>query len=161
MNQESGGNPTIVNTTDSNWFAGTPSVGLMQVIGPTYASHRDPRYDVGPYEYGTSVNPRANIDASIRYAVAAYGDLHTAYDRAGGYDSGGVLPPGKTLVNNATGKPEAVLNADQWDKVSNGSNITWTGDIRIDASSVKEFNDVIKILHDLPQAVRAQTGRSH
>src|SRR5437879_2209290 len=55
MNQESGGNPTIVNTTDSNWFAGYPSVGLMQVIRGTYAAHKDPLHDVGPYEYGVSV----------------------------------------------------------------------------------------------------------
>src|SRR5258707_7104910 len=32
MNQESGGNPYAVNRWDSNWAAGTPSVGLMQVI---------------------------------------------------------------------------------------------------------------------------------
>ncbi|TFV66084.1 UNVERIFIED_ORG: phage tail tape measure protein [Bacillus sp. AZ43] len=30
------------------------------------------------------------------------------------YDEGGILPPGLTLVNNASGKPEAVFNNDQW-----------------------------------------------
>ena len=30
------------------------------------------------------------------------------------YDTGGWLPPGKRIVNNQTGKPEAVLTNDQW-----------------------------------------------
>jgi TP901 family phage tail tape measure protein len=88
MNQESGGNPTIVNKTDSNWLAGTPSVGLMQVIGPTFRSFAGPYSGVGPFEYGVSVNPAANIYASMRYALAAYGGLASAYGRAGGYSLG-------------------------------------------------------------------------
>lgn len=114
MTTESGGNPTIVNTTDSNWVAGTPSVGLMQVIGPTYAAYKDPRFDVGPYEYGTSVNPMANITAATRYAAAAYGSLGAAWGHGHGYDSGGWLPPGASLAFNGTRAPEAVLTGEQW-----------------------------------------------
>ncbi|QDN64448.1 phage tail tape measure protein [Streptomyces sp. S1D4-14] len=88
MNQESGGNPTIVNRTDSNWKAGTPSVGLMQVIGPTFRSFAGPYRNVGPFEYGVSVNPAANIYASMKYALSAYGSLASAYGRAGGYMTG-------------------------------------------------------------------------
>lgn len=33
------------------------------------------------------------------------------------HDDGGYLQPGLTLVNNASGKPEPVLNASQWDAV--------------------------------------------
>ncbi|MEU7066883.1 phage tail tape measure protein [Streptomyces sp. NPDC046161] len=114
MEQESGGNPTIVNTWDSNWQSGTPSVGLMQVIGPTFQAYAGAMRDVGPFLYGTSVNPLANVYASMRYALAAYGSLPRAYDRAGGYDSGGWLQPGLTLAHNKTGQPEAVLTAEQW-----------------------------------------------
>jgi SLT domain-containing protein len=110
MNQESGGNPTIVNRWDSNWVRGTPSVGLMQVIGPTYRANADKRHDVGPYLYGTSVDPLSNILASMHYTLGRYGSLPAGYDRAGGYDQGGWLMPGRTAALNLTGHPEAVLN---------------------------------------------------
>ncbi|WP_331445870.1 phage tail tape measure protein [Streptomyces xanthochromogenes] len=114
MNQESGGNPTIVNKWDSNWLAGTPSVGLMQVIGPTFDSYAGAMRGVGPKLYGVSVDPLANVYASMRYALAQYGSLPSAYNRAGGYDSGGWLMPGVTTAVNKTGQPEAVLTGPQW-----------------------------------------------
>ncbi|MFD6939653.1 hypothetical protein ACFWAP_26330 [Streptomyces goshikiensis] len=113
MNQESGGNPSIVNTWDSNWLAGYPSVGLMQVIGPTFRAYAGAMRDVGPFLYGTSVNPLANVYASMRYALAAYGSLPRAYNRAGGYDSGGYLQPGLNLAYNGTGRPEPVFTTGQ------------------------------------------------
>lgn len=88
MNQESGGNPTIVNKWDSNWKAGHPSVGLMQVIGPTFRSYAGKFKNTGPFLYGVSVNPLANIYASMKYALAAYGSLSRAYGRPGGYANG-------------------------------------------------------------------------
>ncbi|GAA3230658.1 hypothetical protein GCM10017691_23820 [Pseudonocardia petroleophila] len=114
MNQESGGNPTVVNRWDSNWIKGTPSVGLMQVIGPTYRANRHPSFDTGPYSYGTSVNPLSNILASMRYALGRYGSLPSAYNRPGGYDAGGWLPTGQSSVFNGTRRPEAVLTNEQW-----------------------------------------------
>jgi hypothetical protein len=88
MNQESGGNPTIVNKWDSNWQAGHPSVGLMQVIGPTFRSYAGVMKKTGPFLYGVSVNPLANVYASMRYALATYGSLMSAYGRKGGYANG-------------------------------------------------------------------------
>lgn len=113
MNQESGGNPNIVNTWDSNWLAGYPSVGLMQVIGPTFRAYAGAMRDIGPFLYGTSVNPLANVYSSMRYALAAYGSLPRAYNRAGGYDSGGYLQPGLNLAYNGTGRPEPVFTTGQ------------------------------------------------
>ncbi|MFF3330009.1 transglycosylase SLT domain-containing protein [Streptomyces sp. NPDC002888] len=125
MNQESGGNPTIVNKWDSNWTAGHPSVGLMQVIGPTFRAYAGKMRNVGPFSYGVSTNPLANIYASMRYAMSAYGSLPTAYNRPGGYakggrvvpnlyDDGGYLPPGLSLVANGTGSPEPVMTSQQF-----------------------------------------------
>jgi TP901 family phage tail tape measure protein len=88
MNQESGGNPTIVNKWDSNWQAGHPSVGLMQVIGPTFDTYAGRFRNTGPFLYGVSVNPLANVYASMKYALSAYGSLMSAYGRAGGYRLG-------------------------------------------------------------------------
>jgi phage-related protein len=67
MQQESGGNPNAVNNWDSNAAAGTPSMGLMQVIGPTFAAYHWP---------GTSNNildPLANIAAALNYIKHVYG----------------------------------------------------------------------------------------
>ncbi|NED31973.1 hypothetical protein [Streptomyces sp. SID8499] len=117
MNQESGGNPTIVNKWDSNWQRGTPSVGLMQVIGPTFRSYAGKYRGKGPFLYGVSVDPLANIYSSMRYAMGAYGSLSRAYDRPGGYDSGGWMPPGMNLMYNGLGQPEAVLTPGQWNAI--------------------------------------------
>lgn len=111
MQQESGGNPNIGNYWDINAKRGTPSMGLMQVIGPTFARYRDPR------AANNILDPLANILASMRYALARYGSLPAAYNRPGGYDEGGLLPPGDSLVWNRTGRPEPVLTAEQWDTV--------------------------------------------
>lgn len=110
MATESGGNPFVVNRSDSNWLAGTPSVGLMQVIGPTFASWAGPFRTTGPFEYGVSVNPLANIFAGLNYAIHRYGGAWTSVLGHGhGYDHGGWLPPGRSIAYNGTGRPERVL----------------------------------------------------
>lgn len=85
MNQESNGNPRAINNWDINAKNGTPSKGLMQVIDPTFAAHKDPGYD-------DVWDPEANLRASMNYAVSRYGSLPAAYNRPGGYANGGVLP---------------------------------------------------------------------
>ncbi|MDT0451872.1 hypothetical protein [Streptomyces hesseae] len=122
MNDESGGNPDIVNTWDINWQDGTPSVGLMQVIGPTFDAYAGPFRDVGPFLYGTSVNPLANIYSGLNYALHRYGSL-SALDRPGGYDSGGYLPPGLSLVYNGLGRPEPVFTPAQWDLIADSKGL--------------------------------------
>ena len=94
MNQESGGNPTAVNRTDINWKNGTPSVGLMQVIKGTFAAYAGKYRKTGPFMYGVSTDPMANIYASMRYALARYGSLSSAYNRPGGYARGGIIHRG-------------------------------------------------------------------
>ncbi|MEV7125868.1 peptidoglycan DD-metalloendopeptidase family protein [Streptomyces sp. NPDC093260] len=91
MNQESGGNPTAVNRYDSNWKAGHPSVGLMQVIEGTFRRFAGKYRNTGPFMYGVSTNPMANVYASMKYALATYGSLSRAYNRPGGYSLGGIV----------------------------------------------------------------------
>lgn len=83
MNQESGGNPKAINNWDINAKNGTPSKGLMQVIDPTFNAYAGKLRKRGVWD------PLANIYASMRYALARYGSLAKAYNRAGGYASGG------------------------------------------------------------------------
>ncbi len=120
MGTESGGNPKAINRYDINWQKGTPSVGLMQVIGPTFAHYRHPQYDLDPHEYGVSEDPLSNILASIRYTLAAYGSLAAGW-QGHGYDQGGWLPPGMTMAYNGTGQAERVLTAPQYQALSSAA----------------------------------------
>ena len=88
MNQESGFNPRAINNWDSNAKAGTPSKGLMQVIGPTFRAYARPGYDKDIWD------PLSNILASIRYARARYGSPAAGWNRKGGYANGGWTGPG-------------------------------------------------------------------
>ncbi|MFG2292055.1 peptidoglycan DD-metalloendopeptidase family protein [Streptomyces sp. NPDC048603] len=90
MMQESGGDPRAVNLWDVNARNGTPSTGLMQVIRPTFEAYAGAMRRVGPFLHGVSVDPIANIYSSMRYALSRYGSLPRAYDRPGGYASGGL-----------------------------------------------------------------------
>jgi phage-related protein len=90
MGTESGGNPTAINRQDINWQKGTPSVGLMQVIGPTYARYHNAGYNAGPFEYGVSEDPLSNILSSINYTVANYGSLARGW-QGHGYAKGGIV----------------------------------------------------------------------
>ena len=66
--RESGFNPRATNLWDSNAKKGTPSIGLMQTIGPTFRAYALPGY-------GDIYNPVHNAIASIRYIRARYGDI--------------------------------------------------------------------------------------
>ncbi|MEU0200936.1 peptidoglycan DD-metalloendopeptidase family protein [Streptomyces sp. NPDC006240] len=136
MNQESGGDPNIVNRWDSNWKAGHPSVGLMQVIGPTFRAYAGRFRNKGPFSYGVSTNPLANVYASMRYALSRYGSLPRAYNRPGGYDEGGWLGPGQIGVNHLR-QPEAVLTPSQWRTMSSlaaaGGAARFEGDLYLDS----------------------------
>jgi hypothetical protein len=111
---ESGGNLGAVNRTDSNWLAGHPSVGLLQLIPSTFAAFAGPYRNTPPlvnYGGGTvSENPMAQIYAAIRYAATRYDGaaMASVIGHGHGYDQGGYLPPGLSLAWNGTGRPEPV-----------------------------------------------------
>ncbi|PSR58068.1 hypothetical protein C8258_31940 [Nocardia sp. MDA0666] len=65
---ESGGNPSATNNWDSNAANGTPSIGLMQTIGPTFNSYALPGHR-------NIYNPIDNIVAGVRYAISRYGSV--------------------------------------------------------------------------------------
>ncbi|MFJ5306364.1 transglycosylase SLT domain-containing protein [Streptomyces sp. NPDC088350] len=67
--RESSGNPSAVNGWDVNAVNGTPSIGLLQVIQPTFNAY---------HVAGTSTNiydPVANITAAANYAADRYGSI--------------------------------------------------------------------------------------
>jgi hypothetical protein len=68
VRRESGGNPRAINLADANAARGTPSIGLAQVIGPTFARYHLPGWN-------DIWNPVANLIAAIRYILARYGSV--------------------------------------------------------------------------------------
>lgn len=125
IQSESGGNPGIMQQgyVDVN-TGGNEAVGLLQVIPGTFEANRDPELP------NDRRDPQANMVAALRYYRGRYGtDLTTMWGHGHGYASGGVvdlmklydqggwLPHGGTALN-LSGKPEPVLNHDQWGSVS-------------------------------------------
>lgn len=102
MEQESGFNPRAINDWDSNARRGTPSKGLMQVIGPTFRAYARPGYDKDIWD------PLSNILASIRYARSRYGSPARGWNRKGGYADGGWTGPGSKYT------PAGVVHADEF-----------------------------------------------
>ena len=68
IEHESSGDPMAVNNWDSNAAAGTPSIGLMQTIRPTFDAYALPGHN-------DIENPVDNIIAGTLYALARYGSL--------------------------------------------------------------------------------------
>ncbi len=65
---ESSGNPTAQNNWDSNAKKGTPSIGLTQMIQPTFKTYALPGHN-------DIRNPVDNLVASSQYCDARYGNM--------------------------------------------------------------------------------------
>jgi LysM repeat protein len=83
IQKESGGNPNAQNNWDSNAKKGTPSIGLMQTIQPTFDAYKLPGHN-------NIRNPVDNIIAGVRYSIARYGSVSNvpgikALHSGGGY----------------------------------------------------------------------------
>jgi len=105
---ESSGNPEAINNWDSNAAKGTPSKGLLQTIDPTYQQYKLPGAGDDPF------NPQDNVDAAINYAKETYGpslvnDSGNGLGSGHGYDQGGFVPEGTSVVHNDTGAPELII----------------------------------------------------
>jgi Transglycosylase SLT domain len=140
MRKESGGNPQAINLSDSNALRGDPSKGLMQVIGSTFRAHRDNRAPNNVFD------PLANILASMKYTMSRYGSLPAGYGRPGGYDDGGLVPPGYSTIHNGLRRPEALLSPTQWNALislatDNSRSTQLTGELRLSSG---EFLGVVQ-----------------
>ncbi|MBK3581132.1 transglycosylase SLT domain-containing protein [Streptomyces sp. MBT65] len=67
--RESSGNPSAVNGWDVNAVNGTPSIGLLQVIQPTFNAYHVSGTSMSIYD------PVANITAAANYAADRYGSI--------------------------------------------------------------------------------------
>ncbi|MEI6624270.1 MAG: transglycosylase SLT domain-containing protein [Actinomycetes bacterium] len=69
IQQESAGQPKVINLWDSNAKAGTPSMGLLQIIAPTYRAYAKAGYKSLKYQ----AVPYTNLWAALAYAKSRYG----------------------------------------------------------------------------------------
>ncbi|MFI5621098.1 transglycosylase SLT domain-containing protein [Streptomyces sp. NPDC051567] len=67
--RESSGNPRAINNWDINAKNGVPSIGLLQVIRPTFLAYHVPGTPKDQY------HPVANIVAAANYAADRYGSI--------------------------------------------------------------------------------------
>ncbi|MFF3381174.1 transglycosylase SLT domain-containing protein [Streptomyces sp. NPDC002680] len=67
--RESSGNPNAINNWDINAINGTPSIGLLQIIKPTFDA-----YHVSGTVH-SQYDPVANITAAANYAADKYGSI--------------------------------------------------------------------------------------
>lgn len=82
---ESSGDPNAANDWDINAQNGTPSIGLMQTIQPTFDAHAMPGH--------TDIrNPVDNIIAASRYAIDRYGSVSDTPGPASVNSGGPYLP---------------------------------------------------------------------
>jgi SLT domain-containing protein len=67
--RESSGNPNAINNWDINAINGVPSIGLLQVIKPTFDAYHVAGTAKSQYD------PVANIVAAANYAADKYGSI--------------------------------------------------------------------------------------
>lgn len=107
IQRESGGNPNVQNNWDSNARAGTPSIGLMQTIQPTFDAYKHAGHN-------NIRNGYDNLLAAINYIKHRYGTSDAAFNRvaAYGYANGGLVRKNGVYELAEGDMPEYVIPTD-------------------------------------------------
>ena len=107
IQRESGGNPNVQNNWDSNARAGTPSIGLMQTIQPTFDAYKHAGHN-------NIRNGYDNLLAAINYIKHRYGTSDAAFTRvaAYGYANGGLVHKNGVYELAEGDMPEYVIPTD-------------------------------------------------
>lgn len=107
IQRESGGDPNVQNNWDINAINGTPSIGLMQTIGPTFNAYKHPGHN-------NIRNGYDNLLAAINYIKHRYGTSDAAFNRvaAYGYANGGLVRKNGVYELAEGDMPEYVIPTD-------------------------------------------------
>lgn len=109
IQSESGGDPKVMQQVQDVNSGVDPAGGLLQVIGKTYQTYRDPAL------VDDRFNGFSNMNAALRYYKDRYGmDLTKQWGQGHGYDKGGVMQ-GMGLFGKWTNQAERVLSPGQTD----------------------------------------------
>ena len=126
IQSESNGDPNVTQNgyVDVNTLTGDLAMGLVQVIGATFAAFRDPSLP------NNRLDPLANLVAGMRYAKARYGyaDMLGVIGHGHGYaeggrvvptlfDKGGLITRGVQVIDHQRKTPDYVLTNSQWDSM--------------------------------------------
>ena len=167
IQSESNGDPNVTQNgyVDVNTLSGDLAMGLVQVIGATFAAFRDPSLP------NNRLDPLANLVAGMRYAKARYGHggmlgvIGHGHGYADGgrvagnpawakvfatppklYDAGGLLTQGVQLIDHRRSTPDYVLTDRQWQAMysiaNHTSTSTSTGGIHIGTVNGLSAEDV-------------------
>ena len=167
IQSESNGDPNVTQNgyVDVNTLSGDLAMGLVQVIGATFAAFRDPSLP------NNRLDPLSNLVAGMRYAKARYGyggmlgvighgHGYAAGGRVAGnpawakafasppklYDAGGLLTQGVQLIDHRRSTPDYVLTDSQWRAMYSIANhtatSTTTGGIHIGSVNGLSAEDV-------------------
>ena len=112
IDYESGGVPTAINDWDSNWVAGHPSGGLLQVIEPTYRRVRNAYPEAFKGLPDDHMFPLTNLTAGVGAVRLDWGGPGNRWPTRAGYDDGG-LAFGAGLMPKHIIDPERVLSPRQ------------------------------------------------
>lgn len=85
-----------------------------QIFDREAPNNADPHEDRTPLVRLMRALPAGQMGSVARAIV----NKHLTVTNAGVYDNGGVIPPGLSLVANASRRPEALLNGAQWDAIT-------------------------------------------
>ncbi|MGC4964239.1 tape measure protein [Gordonia sp. DT101] len=107
---ESGGDPNIEQQVQDVNSGVDPAVGLLQIIGRTFAANRDPNLP------NDRKDPAANVVAALQYYIGRYGsDLTKVWGQGHGYKHGGLVRgPGTSTSDSIRARlsdREFVVNA--------------------------------------------------
>nr|DAK36713.1 MAG TPA: tail tape measure [Caudoviricetes sp.] len=167
IQSESNGDPNVTQSgyVDVNTLSGDLAMGLVQVIGATFAAFRDPSLP------NNRLDPLSNLVAGMRYAKARYGHggmlgvIGHGHGYADGgrvagnpawakafasppklYDAGGLLTQGVQLIDHRRSTPDYVLTDRQWQAMysiaHHTSTSTSTGGIHIGTVNGLSAEDV-------------------
>lgn len=108
IQRESNGNPNAQNNWDINAINGTPSIGLMQTIGPTFDAYKHAGHN-------NIRNGYDNLLAAINYIKHRYGTSDAAFNRVAsyGYANGGLVSKHGIYQLAEGNMPEYVIPTDR------------------------------------------------
>lgn len=143
IQSESNGDPNVTQNgyVDINTITGDLAMGLVQVIGSTFAAFRDPSLP------NNRLDPLANLVAGMRYASSRYGvggqlgvighghgyasgglvNGNTVFKNAiipSLYDRGGKINKGVQVIDHRRATPDYVLTDSQWQAMYSIANNT-------------------------------------
>ena len=110
---ESNGDPGAINRWDSNWLAGHPSGGLLQVIEPTYRRVRSAYPEAFRGLPDDHMFPATNLTAGVGAVRMDWGGPAGRWPTTLGYERGGVMGAGRGVFHKTAFEPERVLSPRQ------------------------------------------------